>query len=223
MFLVFGVFTANQTGNVIILAVAIAEGRLATGLLSGVSAVAFTLGIIVGELVIVGRRDAAPRPRPFDVALAAELLILVLLFSTWVVASGRFTPEVRVLLVGLAAAALGIQSAAVSYRNVGATTTYVTGMLTTFVTKTVRWLYVVETRSGASATLAGLMTARDQGVAPPWLLGVTWIVYVVGAVLNAILYLRIGEVALLLPIAAILAVVVSEINYSGELEGDRRR
>jgi uncharacterized membrane protein YoaK (UPF0700 family) len=55
----FGVLTAAQTGNTILLAAHLAQGQFASGLSSAVSVLGYMIGAAVGELVIVGRRDSA--------------------------------------------------------------------------------------------------------------------------------------------------------------------
>ena len=59
MILGFNVLTAAQTGNTILLAVSLAQGRFATGFYSAVSVIGYMAGAAVGELVIVRRRDSA--------------------------------------------------------------------------------------------------------------------------------------------------------------------
>ena len=61
MILGFNVLTAAQTGNTILLAVSLAQGRFATGFYAAVSVIGYMAGAGVGELVIVRRRDSASR------------------------------------------------------------------------------------------------------------------------------------------------------------------
>lgn len=112
------------------------------------------------------------------------------------------------ILVALAAIAMGIQSATVLRLHASPTTTYVTGTLTTFTTGLVRWLRLVETTPHSVPTPhernATSLLSDDR----PWIFGITWLVYAVGAVVSGLLFLWVGELALILPIAAIVAVIV---------------
>jgi uncharacterized membrane protein YoaK (UPF0700 family) len=211
-FLVFGVFTANQTGNMIVLAVALAQGKLATGLHSAISLVGFILGAALGELIVVGSRDSSPWPSAVGWALVAELVPLGCLFVGWHLVGPNPVDGAIFILVALGAIAMGIQSAAVLRLHAGATTTYVTGMVTTFLTEAIRWLHLVETApSPATQDRSQISALAGRG---PWLLGVTWIAYIVGAIVSGFLFVYIGEMALILPIVAILAVVAAEARRS---------
>jgi hypothetical protein len=75
----------------------------------------------------------------------AELVPLDCLLSYWHLAGPNPGQETIMVLVALAAIAMGIQSAAVLRLPASPTTTYVTGTLTTFTTKTIRWLHLIET------------------------------------------------------------------------------
>lgn len=77
----FGVLTAAQTGNTILLAVHLAQGEFASGLSSAVSVVGYIIGAAVGELVIVRRRDSVPWPSAVVWTLVIELVPLGCLLS----------------------------------------------------------------------------------------------------------------------------------------------
>jgi hypothetical protein len=79
----FGVLTAAQTGNTILLAAHLAQGQFASGLSSAVSVLGYMIGAAVGELVIVGRRDSASWPSAVGWTLVAELVPLDCLLSYW--------------------------------------------------------------------------------------------------------------------------------------------
>lgn len=203
--LVFGVLTAAQTGNTVILAISLARGQLTTGLLSTVSVVGYVSGAAVAELIILGRRDQqrapASGPAPVDRALVAELVPLGCLFVYWHLAGPQPVGGAIVLLVALAAVAMGMQSAVVLRLHAGPTTTYVTGTLTQFTTEAIHWLRLVETTPRRPKP----SSVRAPPAIDPWVYGITWITYLLGALVSALLYLRIGELALVLPIAAIAA------------------
>jgi uncharacterized membrane protein YoaK (UPF0700 family) len=204
----FGVLTAAQTGNTILLAVHLAQGQFASGLSSAVSVGGYIIGAAVGELVIVGRGDSAPWLSAVGWTLVAELVPLSCLLSFWHLAGPHPGQGTIMGLVALAAIAIGIQSAAVLRLHSGPTTTYVTGTLTTFTTETIRWLQLIETAPHLVPTRQELDSASLLSDDSPWIYGITWLVYAVGAVVSGVLFLRVGEGALVLPIATIVAVIL---------------
>jgi uncharacterized membrane protein YoaK (UPF0700 family) len=213
MILGFNVLTAAQTGNTILLAVSIAEGRFATGFDAAVSVIGYMVGAAMGELVIVKRRDSASRLSPVGWGLVVELVALSGLLIYWRLAGHTPAVGTSAGLVAFAAVAMGIQSAAVLRLHLGPTTTYVTGTLTTFMTETIRRLHLVET---APATA---LAAQDRGSAilppnGPVLYGVVWLVYAGGACVSGLLFLRVREVALALPIVAIAAAIAAGIRVT---------
>jgi uncharacterized membrane protein YoaK (UPF0700 family) len=117
----------------------------------------------------------------------------------WRATGPRLTTGATLPLVVLAAIAMGIQSATVLRLHAGPATTYVTGTLTTFTVDVIRWPHLVETSTGESSAFAGHR---------PWIYGVTWLVYLAGAMSTGLLYLSFGPAALLLPVATILTVIV---------------
>ena len=138
----------------------------------------------------------------------AELLLLVGVLVMWRWLGG---PGERIVLVALAAIAMGIQSAVVLRFHTGPTTTYVTGTLTTFTMRMIRRLR----RGGPeSSPVARQASAPEER---PWIYGVTWSVYLVGAVVTALLYLWSHVAALLLPIAALAVVTLAA--HAADLRG----
>jgi uncharacterized membrane protein YoaK (UPF0700 family) len=134
MLAAFGVLTAAQTGNTILLGVALGQGRLGAGLAAGISVLGYVVGAGLGELTMEGRR-ALRNGRPLVArALVAELLLLTGVLVAWRLMGVYPGPGEQSALVALAASAMGIQSAVVVRLHAGATTTYVTGTLTTFTT-----------------------------------------------------------------------------------------
>ena len=204
----FSVLTAAQTGNTILLAVSLAQGRFTTAFDSAISIVAYLIGAAVGELIIVARRVAAFWLTPVGWTLLAELAALGSLLTAWRLAGPKPDAGTSAVLVALAAVAMGVQSAAVLRLHAGPTTTYVTGTLTTFATEAIRWLHLVEAARPvvpAQQGTSGAVMSSDL----PWIYGLTWLVYAGGALASGLVYLRMGAAALILPIAAILAVMVA--------------
>ena len=152
--LAFQLLTGAQTGNTVMLAVALAEGRFAAGFYSAVSVASFIIGSVVGRLVILKRKSESALG-PIGWALIAELVTLSVLIVCWHFAPG---PKVTAFLAALAAGSMGMQSAAVLRLHGSPTTTYVTGTLITFSTDLARWLLIKQTGGGYARRQDGLST-----------------------------------------------------------------
>ena len=114
------VFTANMTGNIVLLGVAAGEGAGTEVLRSASALVGFVLGLWTGfRMVRRGRRGCL-------VTLVAELVLLLALAAGW---AAHLRPEPLVIAAALA---MGLQTA-FAQRGLGVpglTSTYVTGTLT---------------------------------------------------------------------------------------------
>jgi uncharacterized membrane protein YoaK (UPF0700 family) len=194
----FGVLTAAQTGNTILLAVALSQHHFATGLSSAVSIGSYIAGTALGELLIDMRREPLSRTPRVRAALVVELAAVLGLFALWQATASNPSTRTSLPLIVLAAVAMGIQSATVLRLHAGPATTYVTGTLTTFTVDVIRWPHLVETSTGESTAFTGHR---------PWIYGVTWLVYLGGATSTGLLYVSVGPMALLLPVAAIVIVL----------------
>jgi uncharacterized membrane protein YoaK (UPF0700 family) len=149
------VFIANMTGNTVLLGAAISHAQRAEIARPLFAVTFYVLGVFVGTWLLdtcfrrlagggaeggAGKRSSAGEqvwPRAVSWVLCIESLLLVAGAATWAYhqAPGRSTtPGLRHGLVGLAAVALGLQSAAMqSLKLPGIVTTYITGTWTTLV------------------------------------------------------------------------------------------
>ncbi|MGH2856301.1 MAG: YoaK family protein [Solirubrobacteraceae bacterium] len=139
------VFTANMTGNTVLLAVDAVRGNGADAARSGVALGGFCLGVALGALLV--RRGDHSWPWHASRTLALETAALAVLIGWWAASGGN----PRFGLVAVSAVAMGCQSAAVRVSHTaGVNTTYVTGTLTSaivrFVTSEVRG--IPESRRG---------------------------------------------------------------------------
>jgi len=130
------VFTANMTGNTVLLGVALAQGSGGAALRSAVALAAFVAGVALG--VFVGATVRRPSWALVSrLALPLELLALAALLAGWL-ALGTAGAGARVGLIALAALAMGLQSAAARAAGPqGVATTYVTGTLTNAIARAV--------------------------------------------------------------------------------------
>jgi len=198
----FNVLTAAQTGNTILFAVALAQGQVKGGISAAVSVLGFVVGTAVGELTLSRPANLRPGRSAIASALLAECVLLGGVIILWRAAGPNPPHGTIAALIVLAALAMGIQSTVVLRLHAGPTTTYITGMLTTFTTGMIRSLLARKTPSGASPTPG---TPKSTGDAS-WKYGLTWVVYTAGAIASGVLFLHVGEGALLVPITAVIAV-----------------
>ncbi|NUT11779.1 MAG: DUF1275 domain-containing protein [Nonomuraea sp.] len=136
------VFTANMTGNVVLLGLALGAGQATHVIRSGVALAAFCLGLAAG-FTLLGRAPPPSPPRPPTVpdrpatgtrrgaaahplvVLLAEVVLLAL------VAAGWAADVPRPALIAASGTAMGLQSAVTRWAGgPGLSTTYVTGTLT---------------------------------------------------------------------------------------------
>jgi uncharacterized membrane protein YoaK (UPF0700 family) len=118
-----GVFTSVMTGNLVLLGIAVVRLQAAVALHALTAIAAYTAGVFGAARWIGGVRVRA--------ALAAVALFQAAGLAGWAAVSGRPGVPLQVVLVAVAALAMGVQSAAVNALPVtGAATTYLTGTLT---------------------------------------------------------------------------------------------
>src|SRR5215510_6689154 len=71
-----GVFTANMTGNTVLLGLYLGQEQSAAVLRSLVALAGFGAGVLIGALVVERQQEAPPWPRAVTRALAVEAIIL---------------------------------------------------------------------------------------------------------------------------------------------------
>ena len=178
------VFTANMTGNTVLLGLAIVQGDG-----GGIVRTALALGAFIGGTAIgawLVHRNEAPAhwPRGVTLALGFECVLLAAL------AGDR--SSMLIGRVALASLAMGIQSAAARRLDVF-------GLATTFMTGTITSLVSLIARHGIGPTAMG------HGKR---LLATAWAVYVLGAMAAGGAMQVVPGGALLAPVAIVLVVVV---------------
>lgn len=177
-----------MTGNTVLLAIALIEGKAADAARSGVALGGFCLGVAAGVALI--RSDDLPWPRRARGAVGVELVALVAWLVLW--AALGLSP-LRYALIAIGGVAMGAQSAAVRASDVrGVNTTYMTSTLLN--------------------AIAGLVQ-RGRGNAAseaPRLPGAAWVTYGIGALIG-VLTVRswhAGAVAIPLGVVAVVAAPV---------------
>ncbi|HMD32379.1 MAG TPA: YoaK family protein [Candidatus Acidoferrales bacterium] len=130
------VFTANMTGNTVLLGLALGEGRGLAAWSNVIALVGFGLGVALGALIVAGGVKPGEWDRRITSAIFWEAMMLAAFTLLWhLTPGGALRSSLALyLLIALSALAMGIQSAAVRRLNLpGVSTTYVTGTITTLI------------------------------------------------------------------------------------------
>jgi uncharacterized membrane protein YoaK (UPF0700 family) len=191
------VFTANMTGNTVLLAVALAQGSGADAARSAVALGGFAFGAAAGVAVIgAGARSWPARARG---ALGLELLGLGTLLVLWAVLG---VPTIRYALIAIAAGAMGLQSAAVRASDIrGVNTTYMTSTLLNAIARVIERVRRVPVQRGGAS-----------------LPGAAWVTYGIGALIAAFAVPSWHSGIVALPLA-IVAMAAAAATMQREREG----
>lgn len=127
------VFTANMTGNLVLLGVAIGQGQLAGSLRSVIAFAAFGIGVFACARLTTTAGAAAVWPRSVTLAIVVELLLMVVLAAAWATAGDHPAALAIDFLIAISAGAMGVQAAATRRLRVAVTTTFLTGTLTSLI------------------------------------------------------------------------------------------
>jgi uncharacterized membrane protein YoaK (UPF0700 family) len=189
------VFTANMTGNTVLLGLALAQGQWHAVLRSLAALAGYLVGVAAGALLIGRTGKESLWPPTVTTILAFESLILAILTLAAALFSLPSTGVGIDLMILVAAAAMGMQSVAVTALGIhGVTTTYITGTWT--------------------GMMSGLVRRLSQGqqddAEPPPVIGIQAAVvgiYPLAAVVGGFAQARWHLLALAIP-AVVVAVVV---------------
>lgn len=185
------VFTANMTGNTVLLGIALAELDGDAIRRSSLALAGFLAGAAAGAWIVERDHSDGLWPWAVTLALTLESLLLLAFAAGWYFVHDTLaTATTTAALIVLSALAMGVQSAAVIRLEVtGIATTYLTGTLT---------------------NLAALLMGRSHRKSKPFrnsaLLASVWIVYIGGAVVAAVDLPRNLVLTLALPAALIIVV-----------------
>lgn len=186
------VFTANMTGNTVLLAMALGSGDFARALRSLLAVSGFALGVAAGAGMLRGQATGWS----VRVNRILWLEVMALGAAVWVFARVGHdtlpTPWAEGVIV-LLGAVMGMQSAAVRQVHLaGVWTTFITGTLTEMVAGLVerlppQGLPLVRVQATVYATygVAALVTAWVQQRWPPWAVALPWLVLLGVAVCGA--------------------------------------
>ena len=219
-YLMLGLFTANMTGNTILLGLSVGQAAWTQALHNVVAIAAFVAGAGAGTAALRGLRQPSS-------GLGLEAGLLAAAMAAWArfgAPRGHVGDPAAYWLIALLSAAMGIQSATV--RRVGeqrVSTTYVTGTLTSLATETARdlldrWSPRPAGASGHPAPALGPAGEHARGTA---LLTGVWAVYLVGALVGGFAEYRWSMGAVAAPLAALVAVIVADVWHRAKEGTDR--
>ena len=205
------VFTANMTGNTVLLGLAIGQGQGLAALRSIIALAGFVIGVAGSTLVLEASPPHGDWPISVTKAVLAEGVVLGMFTLTWHL--GVHSGVTIYVLIALSAVAMGIQSAAIRRLKVpGIATTYITGTLTSMVAEFVSWLHrwqlspLAVDPTGQSAALDVPGTRRYHGAR---LQAVVLLVYVFAAIVSGILQARHSSLVAYSPLVAVVLVVLN--------------
>ena len=159
------VFTANMTGNLVLLGLALARVEATTVERSAVALAGFAAGAALGSAV-TRSAHSGPWPSRVTAALGAEAALLIAFAALWAGGGAAGPGAGPDGLIALAALGMGAQSAAVRRLAVpGVTTTFVTGTITALMAGLVAlqaatgwWRYAAVVAALVSGAVAGAAT-----------------------------------------------------------------
>lgn len=202
------VFTANMTGNTVLLGIAIGQLHGLAALRAALALLGFGVGVAIATLMDKNTGSGHrvwPLPVTLILALECALLWLFAFGVRHAEAAGYAGTDVRVLIV-LSAVTMGLQSVAGRRLDVsGVTTTYITGTFTGLVSRFVAHLLAM---AGWNAKSASAPIRRSRARYHIGLLGSVWAGYLVAAVVMALLLTRFSFAAAVIP-AALLTLIVA--------------
>lgn len=133
------VFTANMTGNIVLLGIHLVQKDFPDAARSLLALFAFAIGCIIAGLLILERED--PGRSVMRMGFSAELLLLIVFAAVFLMDRARTGYWVPGALIVTAAMALAVQSVVVRRLRVsGVVTTFITGTITAGMLGVVRLL-----------------------------------------------------------------------------------
>ena len=204
------VFTANMTGNTVLLGLALGQGQGVAALRSVVALGGFAVGVATGVTIMSKDRERMDWPPSVTTALFLEGIVLVIFSVVWHALS---VPQWLYALIALSAVAMGIQSAAVRRLKVpGIATTYMTGTLTSIVsgvTTRVRRAGAASARAESGREPLAASSPEMHWERRVGLQAAVFMTYVLAAVFSGFAQTRAPSVATISPIIAVVVVAMA--------------
>jgi uncharacterized membrane protein YoaK (UPF0700 family) len=194
------VFTANMTGNAVLLGIYVGQGKGASAVQSLAALIFFIGGVVLGAMLAGEGGDQAKTLAAVRREVIVESAILALFAAAFLMPLPRESRVITLVLIITSALAMGLQSAAVRRLHLpGIATTYITGTLTNlFFGLTQHWTAKSQTTAGG-ASLKRFLVLQAQ----------VFLCYAVAALVSGALYLRWPSAVAWLPVIAIATVAVA--------------
>lgn len=212
------VFTANMTGNTVLLGIAIGQGLLANEIHSFLSLLGFCVGVLVGGILIERHNVQEDWPVIITKTLAIEGVLLAIFALVWYLTNPARSPVQENILIVLSALAMGLQSAAALRVGVsGVVTTYISGTWTSFVINLVRQF---SQRKDANATEPSVRSKQN----PLGLQFAVLFIYGLAAVSSGLGEVHWPKIAPLLPLLIVIIIVANaSIHLYGASQHDENQ
>lgn len=206
------VFTANMTGNTILLGLSIGQGKLASSLHSLAALAGFITGAFIGAFIVENTKKGWSYLITLSVAI--ETVIIFILALIWFEEIQPPGKSILYISIILSAIAMGMQSATVRHLNIpGVVTTFITGTITSIgmsAVKGVRNGFKKKVKDG----LPQLPVTQNLEQRIKLQIAV-FLVYVLTAVFTGWLEFRKATLLPLLPLILVLCVLVIVIMRPG--------
>jgi uncharacterized membrane protein YoaK (UPF0700 family) len=195
-----GVFTANMTGNTVVLGLSLAGPERSRLLPCSVSLCSFAVGVLIAAVFLIREAPCRDERRDLKFGMALELPFAIAFGLLSFLAPQRGSDWRPVLIIATAACALGIQSVAVRRLMIsGVVTTFITGTITTAIVTCVQ---------GAAARTP----AREEKPNSPFALATMLACYVAAAAAGAGLSARHGALSALIPVITLCIVLFRSLE-----------
>jgi uncharacterized membrane protein YoaK (UPF0700 family) len=192
------VFTANMTGNLVLLGIHLVQHDIADAIRSAVALAAFAAGCVFAGFLISNKEEPGQSIMPSG--FAAEFILLLIFAALFLLEHRLNELTIEAALVITAAVALAIQSVTVRRLKVsGVATTFITGTITTSMVGLVRVLTKQQPRQDDRdaeekhvALLLGMLAVYFTGVMFSTYLGprLPWLVALTPAAILAFVFWR---------------------------------
>jgi uncharacterized membrane protein YoaK (UPF0700 family) len=201
------VFTANMTGNTVLLGLTLGQGHGFAAIPNVLALLGFGMGVALGAAIVESGGKPGEWNRRVTGAIFLEGIMLTAFTVLWHAAPGGAarSSAVLYLLIALSALAMGIQSAAVRRLNLpGVATTYVTGTITTLIAGLTSHMRsappkAAERDAGREPTPGKHPVALQAGV---------FVTYGLSAVLSGLFQMRVPWLVAVTPLFAVALVLL---------------
>jgi len=204
-YLAVHVFTANMTGNAVLLGIYVGQGRGAAAVNSLIAMIVFIAGVVLGAVLAGEGGDKAKTLASVRTEVIFETVILAVFAAAFLLPLPREARVVTLLVIISSALAMGLQSAAVRRLHLpGIATTYITGTITNlFFGITQHWgprrQVPATDAAGATPALKRFLVLQAE----------VFLCYALAALLCGALFTRWPSLVAWLPVVAIGAVAVA--------------